>query len=169
MIGNSAYAANLLPNPINDATDIAANLLDADFLILLRTDLDLAGMELAIADFQRFVKGKDTALIYYAGHGVQVEGENFLIPVEENIQSTAQAKSRSVSFWYLMDQIKASGVKTALLFLDACQAGMWYAAGSTTLSGLLGDVPSLGASFNADISGSSAKVTPNLSCRAYTL
>lgn len=78
-------------------------------------------MDGAIADFQNMLKGKDTVLFYYAGHGVQVEGENYLIPVKEDIQSSAQAKSRSVSLGDILDRMKASGVKTALVFLDACR------------------------------------------------
>jgi len=121
VIGNSAYKGNPLANPVNDATDIAASLEDAGFDVILRTDQDLAGMERALADFQALMKGKDTALFYYAGHGVQVDGENYLIPVKEDIQSSAQAKSRSVSLGDLLDRVKSSGVKTALVFLDACR------------------------------------------------
>ncbi|MDA8411346.1 MAG: caspase family protein, partial [Treponema sp.] len=74
VIGNSAYTGNPLTNPVNDATDIAASLKDAGFDVILRTDQDLAGMEGALADFQNLMKGKDTALFYYAGHGAQVDG-----------------------------------------------------------------------------------------------
>ena len=121
VIGNSSYKASPLTNPVNDATDIAASLKEAGFDVLLRTDQDLASMEQALADFQGMLKGKDTALFYYAGHGVQVDGENFLIPVKEVINTPAQAKSRSVSLGDLLDRVKASGVKTALVFLDACR------------------------------------------------
>jgi uncharacterized caspase-like protein len=121
VIGNSAYKGNPLTNPVNDATDITASLKDSGFDVILRTDQDLAGMEGALADFQTLMQGKDTALFYYAGHGVQVDGENYLIPVKEDIQSSAQAKSRSVSLGDLLDRVKISGVKTALVFLDACR------------------------------------------------
>ena len=93
VIGNSAYTGNPLSNPVNDATDIAASLKAAGFEVILRTDQDLAGMEGALADFHALLKGKDTALFYYAGHGLQVDGENYLIPVKENIQSSAQAQA----------------------------------------------------------------------------
>ena len=62
VIGNSAYKASPLTNPVNDATDIAASLKEAGFDVLLRTDQDLASMEQALADFQGMLKGKDTAL-----------------------------------------------------------------------------------------------------------
>lgn len=121
VIGNAAYKVNPLSNPVNDATDIAASLKDAGFEVILRTDQDLAGMEGALVDFQSLLKGKDTALFYYAGHGMQVDGENYLIPVKVDIQSSAQAKSRSVSLDDLLDRVRSSGVKTALVFLDACR------------------------------------------------
>ena len=54
-------------------------------------------MEQALDDFQSLMAGRDTALFYYAGHGLQVGGENFLVPVREEIRTEAQAKSRSVS------------------------------------------------------------------------
>jgi uncharacterized caspase-like protein len=121
VIGNSVYRGNPLSNPVNDATDIAMSLKDAGFDVILRTDQDLAGMEQSLADFQTLLKGKDTALFYYAGHGVQVDGENYLIPVKEDIQNSAQAKSRSVSIDDILDRVKTAGVKTALVFLDACR------------------------------------------------
>ena len=136
VIGNSAYKGNPLSNPVNDATDIAASLKDAGFDVILRTDQDLAGMEQALTDFQTLLKGKDTALFYYAGHGVQVEGENFLIPVREDIQSAVQAKVKSISLSDLLDRVKAAGVKTALVFLDACRDNPFPGSSRSGVRGL---------------------------------
>ena len=121
VIGNSAYASNALTNPVNDATDIAAALKGQGFEVQLRTDADYAGMDAALADFEKALKGKDTALFYYAGHGVQADGENYLIPVKEDISSLAKAKSRGVPLADVLARIKDSGVSTALIFLDACR------------------------------------------------
>jgi len=121
VVGNSAYTSNSLANPVNDATDMAAALKEAGFEVILRTDVDLAGIERALEDFQTLLGGKDTALFYYAGHGVQVQGENYLIPVKEDIQSEANARSRGVALADVLDRIKASKVRTALIFLDACR------------------------------------------------
>jgi uncharacterized caspase-like protein len=115
---------------------MAARLREADFEVLLRTDLDLAGMEKTLAEFQSLLKGKDTALFYYAGHGVQVEGENYLIPVREEIQNTAQAKSRSVSLGDVLGRMKGTGVKTALVFLDACRDNPFPGSSRSGLRGL---------------------------------
>ncbi|MEI6387015.1 MAG: caspase family protein [Spirochaetota bacterium] len=78
-------------------------------------------MEQSLADFQKLLKGKEAALFYYAGHGVQVGGENFLIPAKEHIRSEVQVKTKAVALGDLMDRVKTSGVRTALVFLDACR------------------------------------------------
>ncbi len=121
VIGNSAYRASPLPNPVNDAADMAAALKDSGFEVIVRTDLDLAGMEQALADFKTLSTGKDAAIFYYAGHGIQVDGENYLIPVQEDIQTTTQVKSRSVGLGDVLERMKESGIRTLLLFLDACR------------------------------------------------
>jgi len=121
VIGNGAYASSPLANPPNDAADMAALFRAADMEVLTRTNLDLAGMEQAVTDFVRLLKGKDSAVVYYAGHGMQVNGENYLIPIKEDIRSDTQVRSRSLSVTDLLGRIKDSGVGTAVLFLDACR------------------------------------------------
>ena len=121
VIGNGAYASSPLSNPPNDAADMAALFRAADMEVLARTNLDLAGMEQAVTDFIKLLKGKDSAVVYYAGHGMQVNGENYLIPIKEDIRTDAQVRSRSLSVSDLLDRIKDSGVGTAVLFLDACR------------------------------------------------
>ena len=121
VIGNSAYGGNALTNPVNDATDIAASLRDRGFEVILRTDADYSGMDTALSDFQKALKDKDVALFYYAGHGVQAEGENYLIPVKEDISSLAKAKSKGIALGDVLSRIRDAQVKTALVFLDACR------------------------------------------------
>src|SRR5687768_14530983 len=89
VIGNSTYQKDPLANPINDAKAIAAALGEASFEVQLVTDLTQAGMRRALRDFSVAIaqKGKDTiALVYYAGHGLQIDGENFLVPVDAKIE-----------------------------------------------------------------------------------
>jgi len=121
VIGNGAYASSPLANPPNDAKDMAELFRSADMQVVERTNLDLAGMEKAVADFVKLLKGADSAVIYYAGHGVQVGGENYLIPVRETITNEAQVRSRSLAVSDLMDRVRATGVGTIILFLDACR------------------------------------------------
>jgi uncharacterized caspase-like protein len=121
VIGNGAYASSPLANPPNDAKDMAALFRGADMRVVERTNLDLAGMEKALADFVKLLKGADSAVVYYAGHGVQVGGENYLVPVRETVNSEAQVRSRSLAVSDLMERVKAAGVRTIILLLDACR------------------------------------------------
>ena len=83
MIGNGAYAhVRPLPNPTNDARAIAKSLRDIGFVVTEGTDLDRAAMQATIRDFLRDAARAQVAVVYYAGHGVQVDGRNYLVPVD---------------------------------------------------------------------------------------
>lgn len=87
VIGNGAYQnAPRLPNPTNDAVDVAASLRRAGFDTILATDLDKAGMEDATAKFARAAANADVAMFYYSGHAIQFAGINYLAPA---LQRTA--------------------------------------------------------------------------------
>jgi uncharacterized caspase-like protein len=120
VIGNGAYSP-ALSNPTNDAADMAALFKKADMEVISRTNLDLVGMEQAIGDFVKLLKGRDSAVVFYAGHGVQVNGENYLIPVKESIDSAVQVRSKGIAVNDLLERIKGAGVGTVVLFLDACR------------------------------------------------
>ena len=136
VIGNSAYKVSPLINPANDARDMADALRGAGFEVILRQDQDLIGMEQALTEFAGALAGKETALFYFAGHAVQVDGENYLIPVREEIQSTIQAKSRGVSLEDVLGRIRLSGIKTALVFLDACRDNPFPGSSRSGVRGL---------------------------------
>lgn len=121
VIGNGAYANAPLKNPPNDAADMAALFKAADMEVVARNDLDLAGMEETINNFVKLLKNKDSAVVFYAGHGIQVNGENYLIPVKETINNEVQVRSKGIAVNDLLERIKGSGVKTIVLFLDACR------------------------------------------------
>ncbi len=79
VVGNGAYGANELRNPPNDATDVAAALKDAGFEVTLLKDADLTAFDKAVSAFAAKLKGADTGLFYYAGHGVAVDGLNYIM------------------------------------------------------------------------------------------
>ena len=90
VIGNGAYRHSTpLPNPANDARAMAAMLEGLGFEVANRTigmiDLDLAGMKSALAAFGRSARGADIAAVFYAGHGLEVNGENWLLPVDARL------------------------------------------------------------------------------------
>src|SRR5437870_2755131 len=84
VIGNSAYQhVSRLPNPANDAAAVAALFKTAGFAVVdSRSDLGIAEMRRALRDFGDLARDADIAVIYYAGHGIEVEGGNFLLPVD---------------------------------------------------------------------------------------
>ena len=101
--------------------DMAKLLSEAGFEVIMRTDADLEGMEKALEDFGALIEGKDSVLFFYAGHGVQIGGENYLIPVKEDIRTETQARTRTMPLSDVLERIRKSSVHTALVFLDACR------------------------------------------------
>src|SRR5439155_6590914 len=99
VIGNSAYAADVgpLPNPVHDATDMAATLRPLGFEVTLLLDATRQQMEEALVAFRRQLRPGGVGLFYFAGHGAQVEGANYLIPIGANVAHAVTAKAESVS------------------------------------------------------------------------
>ena len=90
VIGNSKYVyAPTLPNPASDARLMAEVLRKAQFNVIEGVDLDYAGMRDRLNKFTEAAYEADTALIYYAGHGMQVNGRNYLVPVDAKLDSAA--------------------------------------------------------------------------------
>ena len=88
VIGNNAYAhVRPLPNPSNDARAMAKSLRDIGFVVTEGTDLDRTAMQATIRDFLRDAARSQVAVVYYAGHGVQIDGRNYLVPIDIQFQS----------------------------------------------------------------------------------
>ncbi len=82
IIGNNSYSISPLQNAVNDARVMDKALRDAGFKTILRENAPKAAMEEAVAEFVQQLGPDDTALFFYAGHGIQIENENFLVPVD---------------------------------------------------------------------------------------
>lgn len=120
VIGNSAYpGVGALRNPVNDATDMAAKLRTLGFEVILRTDLRQKEMLRALTEFGERIQPGSEALFFYAGHGMQVRGRNFLIPVDADIRSEASVSSEAVDMDQLLD--KLTPARLSLVILDACR------------------------------------------------
>ena len=121
VIGNGAYAhVKALPNPPNDAHAIAKSLRDIGFTVSEGLDLNRDAMQTTIRDFLRDAAHAQVAIVYYAGHGVQIDGRNYLVPVD----IAFQAGSRMTDAMVDMDTIMAGlddQVRTNILILDACR------------------------------------------------
>jgi uncharacterized caspase-like protein len=119
VIGNAAYAAAPLRNPLNDANAIAARLRALGFEVTLRTNVTQREMTRSVSQFGQALKPGSVALFYYAGHGMQVRGRNFLIPVDADIQSEASARSESVDLDLVLEQLGPT--RLSMVILDACR------------------------------------------------
>jgi Tfp pilus assembly protein PilF len=119
VIGNGAYVhVRALPNPPNDARSIAKSLRDIGFAVSEGVDLDRAAMQKMTRDFLREAARAQVALVYYAGHGVQIDGRNYLVPVDVRLQAGANITEAMTD----MDTILAGlddQVRTNILIFDA--------------------------------------------------
>ena len=122
VIGNSAYSFAPLSNPGNDATDIAGVLTDAGFDVELLVDADQARMQEAVDRLAGKLKSRGgVGLFFFAGHGVQVDGENYLIPIGDGIAGTGDLANRAVSASALVNAMSKSGNGLNIVILDACR------------------------------------------------
>jgi hypothetical protein len=120
VIGNSAYpGAGALKNPANDANDIAAKLKKLGFDVTVRTDMRHKDMLRSLTDFGDKVQSGTEALFFYAGHGMQVRGKNYLLPIDAEIRNEASASSEAVDVDQLLD--KLSLARLSVVILDACR------------------------------------------------
>ncbi len=126
VMGNSNYGKEIgsLPNPVNDATLMAQALTQTGFQVVKVTDADWKTMKRAIQDFGDMLTTagpQATALFFYAGHGVQVQGANYLIPVGADIGKEADVKIETVSADDVLEQMEFAGSRVNIVILDACR------------------------------------------------
>jgi hypothetical protein len=125
VIGNAHYAhAITLANPSNDAKLIGGTLKKLGFDVILVTDAQQKTMQRAVIEFgDRLAKAgpEATGLFYYAGHGMQVEGENYLIPVDASIQREADVEIDAVPATLVLKQMAFANSRVNIIILDACR------------------------------------------------
>ena len=121
VIGNAAYQnVAPLPNPGNDAADMVAKLEALGFEVVSGRDLDLSGVRRAVRDFVGRLDGADLALFYYAGHGLQVDGENYLAPVDARLASQVDLEFEAVPMNLILTAMERS-TRVNVVLLDACR------------------------------------------------
>ncbi|MET0290996.1 MAG: caspase family protein [Steroidobacteraceae bacterium] len=124
VIGNSAYASSPLLNPANDAELIGATLGQVGFEVRLVKDGDQRGMKRAIQEFGADLEKAGPSavgLFYYAGHGVQLSGRNYLIPVGAQIQRDADVEIEAVGADWVLEQMRYARNRLNFVILDACR------------------------------------------------
>jgi len=150
VIGNSAYSnVPTLPNPANDAGDVAAALKRLGFAVTLIVNASFDEMRRGLIAFGRDAAGAEMAAVYFAGHGMEISGENWLIPVDAELKKETDAANEAVSLRSVMLQV-SNTTSLGLVMLDACRNNPFAAKMQRTLalravvSGGLGRVEPIG-------------------------
>ena len=129
VIGNGAYTTvPALANPPHDAEDVAATLKSLGFKVTLKVNLGLAAMQRAVDEFALESANADVSLFYYAGHGLQFAGRNYLVPVGAELRKVDDLGTRMVALDAVLAEL-GQGKGVHLVFLDACRNNPFAAAG----------------------------------------
>ncbi len=121
VMGNSAYEhAPLLPNPKNDATRLTDSLKRLGFTVILGLDQSKVAMESTIRSFVRNMNDADVALFFYAGHAMQMNGRNYLIPVDAKLEDATAVDFETIELGTVLDYMNAPG-RLSIALLDACR------------------------------------------------
>ena len=121
VIGNSNYKTAPLRNPANDARDMAKVLKDLGFEVVWKVNAGQREMDAAVEKFYRNLNEARVGFFYYAGHGMQVDGSNYLLPVDIQVKSSADIKYRAVKADWILAKMEDSGSKVNIVVLDACR------------------------------------------------
>ncbi len=138
VVGNASYRnVTTLDNPVNDAKLMADTLHSLGFTLIgggAQLDLDKGGLDEAVQSFGNQIQGADVAMFYYAGHGVQVNGSNYLVPINANATREADVDFQMLNVASVLRQMEASGTRLNLVILDACRNNPFGARGLRSTS-----------------------------------
>jgi hypothetical protein len=121
VIGNSAYKQAPLRNPSNDARDMAVKLRSLGFTVIERNNLGIRQIGGTLREFRSKLTPGSVALVYYAGHGLQIKGENYLPAVDAEISGEEDVPNQSLAMRQIMDVLGDAKTRLNLVFLDACR------------------------------------------------
>jgi len=132
-----------LGNPSNDASLMAETLRGLGFSLVggkAQLDLDKNALDAAVQSFGKQIQGADVAMFYYAGHGVQVRGLNYLVPVNANPTREADVDFQMVDLNLVLNQMQGSGTRLNLVVLDACRNNPFGGRGLRSSEGGLAQI-----------------------------
>ncbi len=145
VIGNSEYAEKRLKNPGNDADAVETVFQALDFKVTKYKDLDQKKAETAIHDFGEVLTKRSVAFFFYSGHGIQVEGDNYLVPLGANLNEEVDIKYKCISVAYLLDVLAKSRSSLNVIVLDCCRDNpfqrSWKSAGPAKGLAAIGTAP----------------------------
>ncbi len=130
VLGNAAYADAPLLNPVRDARAMATLLERQGFEVIAAHDADRAGMHDALQRAGQALRGRQgVALLYYAGHGLQIDWRNYMLPVDVRIASAADVPRQGLDVQSVLETFRAAGTRTNILVLDACRDNPFGSSG----------------------------------------
>jgi carboxyl-terminal processing protease len=121
VIGNSSYRVGGLKNPVNDAQAVAGSLRALGFEVALRENTSLRDMIEAFRQFSLSARTAKVRVVFYAGHGVQVKGRNYLLPVDTEIRAEDEVAAKSADLNELLDRLGTMQHGINIVILDACR------------------------------------------------
>jgi formylglycine-generating enzyme required for sulfatase activity len=121
VIGNSAYPNSFLKNPVNDATLMVKTLEGLGFTVIKRLNATKAQMEQAVQEFSEDIPTHNVALCYFAGHGIQSNGINYLIPIDAKLDKESDLKFQSISINFIVEEFQQYPKNVNIVILDACR------------------------------------------------
>jgi TPR repeat protein len=121
VIGNSQYSSSPLKNPVNDARDIASTLRSFGFDVALHENTSYKDMRRAIIEFGNRLRDSGVGVFYYAGHGLQVNGRNYMVPVDAVIQGDAEVAVEAVDVDNILSRMETARNRLNIVILDACR------------------------------------------------
>jgi len=136
IIGNGAYKDSPLANPANDARDIAIALSGLGFKVILKEDVSQRNMKQVIREFGNELKQGGVGLFYFAGHGMQLKGRNYIIPIDAEVQGEDEIEDQSVDVNLVLDKMESAKNRVNIVILDACRNNPFQRAFRSTNRGL---------------------------------
>jgi caspase domain-containing protein/concanavalin A-like lectin/glucanase superfamily protein len=121
VIGNGAYKSSPLVNPANDANDMAATLKKCKFRVLKSINASRKEMRRVIREFGKEINKGAVGLFYYAGHGIQVNGENYLVPINAEVYTESEVEDECLKVSSVLRQMESAGNRLNIIILDACR------------------------------------------------
>jgi uncharacterized caspase-like protein len=153
VIGNGAYTDRLasLANAVNDAEAVARTLQEIGFSVTLMRNADKRSIDEAVEAFSRRLGPGDIGLFYFSGHGVQVDGENYLVPINAQLSRQADAQYDAVPLGKVINAVESTRATAKIIILDACRDNPFYRRWRSTFRG--GATRGLAAPLSSGVGG----------------
>ena len=121
VIGNDSYPGEPLRNAVNDAQQVAKILTTLGFKVIIKTNADFTSMRAAAVEFANLLDNNHAAVFYFAGHGIQYRGKNYLVPIDAKLTSETEVVFNALEATQILERMQDANVRHKFLILDACR------------------------------------------------